>query len=196
MVISSRMRILGLLPAFFYGIHGSLWVYRGLPENALWTCHLASLLIGTGMILLRPKVAAVGLLWVILGLPMWLLDLALGGEFLPTSALTHVGAPAFAFFFFRGTPFPRGSWWRAVAALGFLVVLTRLVTPPAENVNLAHAIWKGWEDRFFHSHPLYLAFLLSLAAAVFFAGEAALHFWSGKKSAPEPKEAQVFREPG
>lgn len=187
MTVSSRMRILGVFPVFFYAVHGAFWVTRGYPENALWTCHLASLLIGLGIVLTQPRFTAVGTLWVMMGLPIWILDLSAGGEFLPTSALTHVGAPIVAFFFFRRVSFPRGSWWRAVIALGFLVLLTRLITPPGENVNLAHAIWKGWEGIFYHSHAAYLGFFLFVSAMSFLAGEAVLGRWSrGRSSATVP----------
>lgn len=176
------MRILGALPAFFYAIHAGFWIVRGVPENALWTCHIASLLIGLGMVVLRPRFAAIGMLWVLLGLPLWILDLSAGGEFLPTSALTHVGAPLIALVFFRRVSFPKGTWWRAVAALGMLVVLTRIVTPPGENVNLSHAIWKGWENTFHHSHALYIGFFLCVCALSFLAGEFLMGRWSGRKT--------------
>ncbi len=194
MTVSSRMRILGALPVFFYAIHAGFWVVRGVPENALWTCHIASFLIGAGMIFLRPRLAAVGLLWVMMGLPLWILDLSAGGEFLPTSALTHVGAPATALFFFRRTAFPRGSWWRAVLVLGLLVLLTRLITPAEENVNLAHGIWKGWEGTFYHSHALYVGFFLCVSGLSFLAGEFLLGRWSAHGSrSPLHTEAKTIR---
>jgi hypothetical protein len=61
---------------------------------------------------------------------------------------------------------PRHSWLRALLAFLALQQLCRLVTPPEANVNLAHAVWLGWEDSF-SSYWVYQGLLLSIGAAAF-----------------------------
>jgi hypothetical protein len=52
----------------------------------------------------------------------------------------------------------------------------RLVTPAAANVNVAFAIYPGWE-KFFPSHPIYLAVMMAQSAVYFFICEYALRRW-------------------
>jgi hypothetical protein len=47
------------------------------------------------------------------------------------------------------------------------MLLTRFVTPAADNVNLAFRVQGGWEN-VFPSYPLYLGFLFSLGSLAFF----------------------------
>jgi hypothetical protein len=157
----------GLLAIFFYVVRAGLYLAAGEPQNMLWSCHMACLFVGFG--LLRPSAAlnAIGLLWAIIGLPLWLLDIATGGRFVSASLLTHFGALALGGLGVRMLGWPEGMWWKAILPLAGLQGVTRVVCPPDGNVNLAFAVWPGWE-RHFPSHGLYLLFLYGLAAAVFF----------------------------
>ena len=62
-----------------------------------------------------------------------------------------------------------------------LLLLSRLVTPPAANVNLAHQVWAGWED-LFPSYAVYFAVLLAGSAVLYAAIEALL-----RRLAPAPE---------
>jgi len=55
--------------------------------------------------------------------------------------------------------------WRWV-----LQQLCRFTTPPQANVNLAHAVWSGWEE-VFPSTIVYQIMLLAIGAAACFAVE-------------------------
>jgi hypothetical protein len=124
-------------------------------------------LVGVGLLTGSPAINAVGVLLGSLGLPLWLLDLATGGPFFPTSILTHVVALAIGI---RGAwllGVPRHAWWKAAAMLVALIGLCRIATPESANVNVAFAIPPGWE-RQFASHRSYLAFIIAAAAVYFF----------------------------
>ena len=97
-----------------------------------------------------------------------LLDLSTGGVFNPPSILTHFGGFLLGLVGTMALGLPPGAWWKAVVALAFLQLLTRWTTPPAANVNLAFAVWGGWE-RWFPSHHVYLTILAMTAATVFLA---------------------------
>jgi hypothetical protein len=164
---------LGLCGMLAYGVHATHYVSRRQEENLLWFCHLAALCIGMALLVRSPTLNAIGLLWLTVGTPCWFLYLASGGPLLPGAVLTH-GALLLSLFGVRRLGWPRDAWWKALLALAGVFALTRLVTPPAANVNLAFAIWPGWEP-FFPSHAVYLVCLTVLSAAVFLAVSFALH---------------------
>jgi len=158
--------VLGLSCLFAYALHGWHYIERQQAANLLWLCHLGALAVGLGLIRRASTLSAVGLLWLCIGTPCWLLDLFTGGEVVVGSVLTHVVGLAAGLFGLRRLGLPDGAWWKALVALAAVYVVTRALTPRAENVNLAFAVWPGWET-WFPSYGVYIAFLVSVAAAVF-----------------------------
>lgn len=160
---------LGSLAILFYLIHAAYWLRQGIPANILWACHIATLLVGVGLLVRQPRLTAVGLSWLILGTPLWLLDL-LSHPLYPTSLFTHVGGLVIGVWGVWRYGFPRHTWLWALVGLAILQQICRWITPPAENVNLAFAVFEGWEEMFPH-YGRYLLLLASLAAAAFYALE-------------------------
>lgn len=160
------MRALGLVAALFYAVHAGWHVAHGRPEDTVWACHLAALAVGGGLMARAPALCGIGVLWLSLGVPLWIIDLAGGGEFIVTSPLTHLGGLAIGLWGIRRLGMPRGLWWKAVAALLTLVGLSRLATPAASNVNLSYHVPPGWESIFPH-HGLYILLLTAVSAGVF-----------------------------
>ena len=156
---------LGALGVAFYAVHAGQYVLRRQPENALWVCHLGALAVSVGLLFRWPAWIAVGAFWLALGVPFWILDLWSGGEFLPTSLLTHVGGLALGIWGLKRLGLPDGAWWKGVGALVAVNLFCRWATPPEQNVNLAHRIYEGWASTY-SSHLFYLITLLALYAAV------------------------------
>jgi hypothetical protein len=159
-------RVLALLAIAFYVLHALVHLARGEPYDLLWGCHLAVLLVAVGLLIPSASLNAIGLLWSCFGLPIWLIYTFTDGEFMPTAALTHLGAFFIGIYGMRLLGIPRGSAWTALAAYIGLWVLTRLLTPESANVNLAFRVWPGWEDRF-PTYPIYVATLLVSGALTF-----------------------------
>jgi len=159
-----RLPALGLAAIAFYAAHAVDSLIRKQPDNLLWVCNLGALAVGVGLLFGWPTLNAIGLFWLVLGLPLWIYDLVKGGEFLWTSTLTHGGGLVVGFAGLCKLGLPRGAWWKATVALGALNLVCR-VTPPKQNINLAHAVYPGWEG-VFPSHFVYLVGLLALFAAV------------------------------
>ena len=153
-----------------YAAHAVVHLARGEPYDLLWGCHLAVLLVGAGLWTGKAAINAIGLLWACIGLPIWLIYTFTGGEFMPTSVLTHVGGFALGIAGVRRLGMPAGVWWKALAAYLTLWAVTRALTPPQANVNLAFGVWPGWEDSF-PSYPIYFATLFASGALTFLAGE-------------------------
>jgi hypothetical protein len=119
----------------------------------LWACHLADLAVGLGLTMGWRCVTALGLILLGWGIPMWLISLAAGGEFYPTSILTHLGGATVGILGLRQQGGLRDDWWKAYLFVAALLVASRLLTPPALNVNLVYRPW-----------PLLAAWLPGLAA--------------------------------
>jgi len=160
------MRALGIAAFACYAIHAAVHLQRGQPYDLLWGCHLAALLVGFGLVTRNATLNAIGFLWSCFGLPLWLVDLATGGEFMLTSPLTHLGAFLLGLIGVRRLGMPRGAALKALGAFAALWAVCRLVTPPAANVNLAFRVHEGWES-YFPSYALYFALLFAIAAAIF-----------------------------
>jgi hypothetical protein len=167
---SAGRRALAIAAFACYAAHAAVHLSRGEPYDLLWGCHLAVVLVGAGLLASSPAINAVGLLWSCFGLPLWLLYTFTGGEFMPTAVLTHAGALVLGVFGVRLLGMPEGVWWKALAAYVALWGLTRLVTPPAVNINLAFRVHDGWEGSF-PSYPIYFLTLLAAGAATFAIGE-------------------------
>ncbi len=167
------LSVCGVAALAGYAVHGAFHLLHGRPEDLLWCCHLGAVLVGVGLIAASKSRAwgaslnGIGTLWLCLGTPLWLLDLAGGGEFFPTSLGTHVLGLAMGLFGTWRLGMPRGTWWKAAVALVVLIGLCRMVTPAAANVNVAFSVPHEWEDRF-ASHAGYLAFVMIAATADFF----------------------------
>jgi len=163
---SAKTSIAGAVAILCYGIHAAFHLSRGEPQDLLWACHIAALLVGLGLLFRSAELNATGLLWSSFGTALWILDLATGGEWIPTALLTHVGALAFGILGVRQLGMPRHAAFKATAAFVPLWALTRAVTPAWANVNVAFSVYQGWE-RTFTSYPPYFAMLIVIGFATF-----------------------------
>ena len=170
------MKKLGLAALVCYAIHAGFHILNGRPEEVLWVCHLGSALVGVGLLRSSAAMNGIGTLFLCMGTPLWVMYLAGGGEFYPTSCFPHLGGLAIGLYGVRRLRLPSGAWWKAVVALVSLILVCRLVTPAQANVNVAFAIYPGWE-RVFPSHPIYLAVMMAPSAGYFFLCEYALRRW-------------------
>lgn len=155
-----------MLAAVFWIIHGGNHVLRGTAHDLLWACNVAPPLLAAGCFLRNARLCAIGTSWLSYGVPIWLLDLATGGNLIPTSVLTHFGGLAIGILAARRLGWPRHSWLAAVGASLVLVLLSRILTSAQHNVMLAFRVHEGWE-RHFASHPAYLALMIACSAVVF-----------------------------
>lgn len=179
--MSSRPRIENLKMWGFaalgcYAIHGAFHLLNGRPAELLWMCHLGAAIVGVGLLKSSPTLNGIGTLFLCVGTPLWVMYLAGGGEFYPTSCVPHIGGLAIGLYGVRRLGIRAGTWWQAVLSLIALILICRLVTPPAANINVAFAVYAGVE-KIFPSHPIYLAAMMTLSAAYFLICEYVLRRW-------------------
>ncbi len=168
------MKTLGVIAFACYAAHAAWHLAHHRAHDLLWACHLACVLIGVGLLTSSPLPNAIGVSWLSFGIPLWVIDLATGGELIPTSFLTHVVGFALGLHGVRRLGFPRGTWWKATLAFVAVWPVTRLLTPRAANVNLAFFVHPGWE-RLFPVYALYFFAIVALAAGTFSVVERVLH---------------------
>lgn len=145
---AAKLRLLGLLPLGFFLAHGLYyWKHVGLG-NMLWMCTLANLMLAAGLLIGYAWLIRLAVIWLIPGLPLWLFYLAQDGEWLVTSFFTHVGGLIVGLVVLSVVRFDRRTSMHAFLWYLFLQQISRMVTAPALNVNVAHNVYQGWETVF------------------------------------------------
>ena len=164
---------LGTIAMVCFAVHALGCATRGVLGDVLWTCHMAVAALAVGLICRSPQAASVGCLWILLGTPMWAVDLACGAELIPTSLATHVGGFVVALLTVRAAGLLRGIWWRALLYGAALQQVCRWVTDPSRNINASFEVY----DRFrplVSSYAAYLLLLAVIAGACLWGGEVLL----------------------
>ena len=164
------MRLLGLLPLGFFLANLAANHGEGHPANSLWMCYLANLLLAAGLFLGRPGLLRPGALWILPGLPLWLMDMVRTGIIRPTGVLAHLGGAAVGMFALSRFRAGREAWLHALLLFLAVQQLCRWVTPPDLNVNLAHGIYEGSEGMFTEYWIYWLATSALMAAALWTTG--------------------------
>jgi hypothetical protein len=134
---------LGALVLGALALHASHKLERGVFAEMLWACHVASLLLGVGLVARVVWLVALGTVFhVAAGLPAYVLDVIALKQTTLTSVVVHLAPPLSGLFFLKqDAPWPRFVPVATVTLYPVLVVLSRLVTEPALNVNLAFSPW-------------------------------------------------------
>ena len=171
----------GVAGIAFFALYFVRRLHDGELASALWACHLASLAVGTGILARRPGLVAIGVLWLLVGIPMWFVYLSIGGQFRPASVLTHFGGLAVGCIGLAAFGMRRQMWWKAMAGLLVLLGVSRWVSPRNLNVNLAFHVYQS-KDPFPGFYTAAILGLTILTTIFFFLAEQALR--------------QLFPEPG
>jgi hypothetical protein len=142
------MRFLGLLPLGFFLANLAANYGEGHIGNSLWMCYLANLLLAAGLLLARPELLRPGAIWILPGLPLWLMDMIRTGIVRPTGVFAHLGGAAVGMIALGRFRAGRFAWLQAFLLFLAVQQLCRWITPADLNVNLAHAIYSGSERMF------------------------------------------------
>ena len=135
-----------------FALHLANCYWRGHWSDALWACHIATLSLGVGLLSGNATAAGIGALCLVVGAPLWLIDVSLGASLVSTSILTHAFGWAIALIYLLRRQSVPGLWWKTLFALGLLQACSRLATPPQQNVNAAFDVYPSvapWFDSYF-----------------------------------------------
>jgi hypothetical protein len=126
-------------------LHDAMHVSEGRYWDVFWICNVAAAVVGPGILLRSPALAAAALTWLVPGTAVWLLDTVLSGAgILPTSYAVHLGGTAAAVYATRRNGVAPRGWLAALALLGACVLVSRVALPASANVNAAHVVPRGW----------------------------------------------------
>jgi hypothetical protein len=139
--VSNSWRLTGLLPIFFFTL--KVWQYAPESQSAqlLWFCNISNLMLGLAIFVLNGDAIFVTTALLLIGLPIWLFDVAVQGGFHAFSILTHVVSPALGLYLCRNLGVGRHA---PIFTIGYYVALqlaARFLTSPADNINVAFAVY-------------------------------------------------------
>lgn len=147
----TKLRLLGIFPLIFYLAQGVHYWQISQLGNMFWMCNIGNLLLALGLFLEKPIVSRLAAIWTIPGLLIWIMYVVLAWGMFFSSTLAHVGGLAVALIALRQIGMDRTAWRWALGWYLVVQLISRFMTAPELNVNLAHAVQPGWE-RTFHSY--------------------------------------------
>jgi len=160
----TKLRLLGFLPLIFFSAQAIHYLQINQFGHMLWMCNVGNLLLAVGLFCQSKPLIRVSSIWMIPGLFIWIIYVVLAWGINLSSALAHVGGLIVGLYAVRRVGMDRVSW--VYAFLWFLLVqlASRLFTAADLNVNLAHHIQPGWEQKFdtYWQFWITLVFLIAL----------------------------------
>jgi len=146
--IDRPLRLSGALPLLFFLSRFSEYIKVATPSHILWNCHVSNLMLGLGLVFQIPILIRIAAFWLILGIPPWIIDMFVIRIFTPVAFFSHVGGFLVAIFAVSQIGIGRRSWVYALIWHLAWQQVTRFVTPPIYNVNIAFRPYKGFEKLF------------------------------------------------
>lgn len=146
--MNTRFRLIGLLPLSFFLAQAIHYWRVGGAGNLFWMCNIGNLLLAAGLFLNHRELIRAAAIWTIPGLGLWIRYVLFEYDFVFSSALAHVGGIVVALIVLRRVRMDRIAWVYAFVWYLFMQVVSRLVTAPVLNTNVAHRIQTGWENAF------------------------------------------------
>ncbi|HKO97797.1 MAG TPA: hypothetical protein VJU86_12440 [Pyrinomonadaceae bacterium] len=192
----SKIRLLAILPlAFFLAQAIHYWEINEFG-HVLWMCNIGNLVLAIGIFFEKPLLVRVATIWTIPGLIVWCIYVVPGWGLLFTdhfswsllfgvvaSSLAHLGGIVIGLVALQRIGMDSRAWLFAFGWYFIVQLLSRLLTPPNMNVNLAHRVQDGFEQSF----PVYWKFWLLLSAFVgicsWMVGFVLRRIWPGTSSA-------------
>lgn len=173
----TKLRLLGLLPLiFFLGQVVHYWPIHELG-HLLWMCNIGNLLLALGLFLEKPQLVRVAAIWTIPGLVIWFLYVVLVWTVFISSTLAHVGGLIVAMIALSRYGMDRTAWrWAFGWYLGIQLV-SRFITAPELNVNLAYAIQPGWDGAFHSYWSFWLVLTIVTLAGLWLCGLVLWRIW-------------------
>jgi hypothetical protein len=163
--MSVRFRLLGVLPLAVYIVHLHYNWSRGGPGHGLWMCHISNVALGLGLLCAYAPLVRVAIIWSIPLTPLWIMDMVRTGEIPAITFFSHLGGLVVGLIGLWHVRAGRRTWLYALVWYLCIQQISRMVTPPELNVNIAHTMYVGWE-RIFSAYWHYWLFTTVSAAGV------------------------------
>jgi len=151
-------------------------------------CNVGNLLLAIGLFLNHKELIRASAIWTIPGLGIWFWYVWLTGSTAFSSTLAHVGGIIVGMFVLRRVRMDRIAWLYAFAWYLFMQLVSRLITSPDVNANVAHHIQTGWERSFSSYWKFWLVMTIVVAAALWLIGFLLSLVWPSLNIATVPAE--------
>ena len=183
----TSFRLLGVLPLLFF--FGQLIHYWKLNElgNMLWMCNIGNLVLAIGLFLNRPLLIRVAVIWMVPGLVVWFFYVVVAWGIFLSSTLAHLGGIIVGMIALHRVRMDRTAWIYALVWYFAIQLLSRLITPAALNVNVAHAVDPKWQQTFNSYWKFWIVLTLITVALLWFLNVVLYKIWSpasGEASTP------------
>jgi len=165
----TRLRLLGLLPLVFVALQLHHHWSRGRPADILWACNVCDATLALGLLANAPVLVRPAALWLLLGIPLWVLDMALTGDCNVPTFLSHIGGLTVGLAAVWKLRAAARAWRDALAGYLFLQLVCRFATPPELNVNVAHRQYDNVPTPFAAYWQYWLVTTLAVAACLWLA---------------------------
>lgn len=156
-------RLWGFLPLLLFGL--KCWQYRNPADvgQLLWFCNAANLVLAVAIFARSGNAVFVCSALLLVGLPIWVFDVIVTGDFHVFSVFTHVASPLLGVLVARQMGASRHVIWQALIFYLLLQLLARLFTPAAFNINVAFDVYAPVKQLFPNFWIYSLANLLGLS---------------------------------
>lgn len=142
------MRLMGILPLIFFLAQGLHYWRIDQLGHMLWMCNIGNLVLALGLFCENHRLMRIAIIWTVPGLVVWFVYVVLEWGVFFSSTIAHVGGLVVGMFVLRRIGMDRGTWTYAFGWYLMVQLLSRFFTAADLNVNLAHKIQAGWEQRF------------------------------------------------
>jgi hypothetical protein len=175
-----RFRLIGFLPlAFFVAQLVHYWRFGGLG-NLAWMCNVGNLLLAIGLFLNHKELIRASAIWTVPGLGIWFWYVWLTGSTGFSSTLAHVGGVIVGMFVLSRVRMDHIAWLYAFAWYLFMQLVSRQLTSPEVNANVAHHIQPGWDSTFSSFWKFWLVMTVLVAATLWLIGRVLSWIWPAR----------------
>ncbi|MBI4396076.1 MAG: hypothetical protein HY548_03205 [Elusimicrobia bacterium] len=150
----------GFLPLLFFA--GMVWTHRkaGKVAESLWMCHVSNLFLAAGMVFHQPLLIRAAIPWLIVGVPLWIIDMWRVRMIIPASVVSHLGGITIGLLALKRAGTGPSMWMASFVFYLLIQFICRWITPRRLNVNLAHRVYDGVKPYF----PDYRTFWISVTS--------------------------------
>jgi hypothetical protein len=156
------------------------WRVGGMG-NLFWMCNIGNLLFAIGLFLNHRELIRAAAIWTIPGLGVWFWYVWLSGSTPFSSTLAHVGGLVVALIVLRRVRMDRLAWLYAFVWYLFVQIVSRAITAPDLNVNVAHHIQSGWESAFVSFWKFWIVMTVLVAFGLWLIGLALSLLWPARR---------------
>lgn len=152
-----QFQLIGALPLLIFLYRLVQYIQVGTPDWIMYNCHVTMVLLSAGMVFGIPLLIRVATIWLVIGLPMWIIDAYFIQELWIASIVSHLGGFLLAIYAIRRVRATGKSWGPAVAWFLLWQMVTRYTTAPELNINIAHTPYefsRAWFGSYWAFWPL------------------------------------------